>query len=194
MEEKQNEKEYLVQGCCQRFRGAKAEAAAIAAKRRSEFKALLEKTYSLDGDDTPLRRLYKLANSAAAKANEEIARRAEEFGMDLVFGPTLTISYGQWPEYARYSEYEWQQAERKICRLEREAASQIERAAMRALTALFDEHLSPAEAKALVQAIPAAAELLPELKREDLEEEPDDAGDAEAALLSEVEELSFNDW
>ena len=52
MQEKRNEKQYLVQVCCQRFQEAKSEAAAIAAKRRSEFDALLDKIYSLDEDNS----------------------------------------------------------------------------------------------------------------------------------------------
>jgi hypothetical protein len=190
MQGERTEREYLVRACCLRLRGAKAEAAAIAAKRRSQFKALLEKTYNLDEIDSPIGRLYKLANSAAAKANEELARLAEEFGMDLAFGPTLTISYRLWPEYVRLcSEGEWRMAEPTIRRLEREAVVQIERTSMDAMIQLTDEHLAPAEAKILVEAIPAAVELVPELKWEDLKREPDQAGDEEDALDSE--ELPF---
>jgi hypothetical protein len=45
-------------------------------------------------------------------------------------------------------------------------------ASMDTLIRLMDEHLALVEATALVQAMPAAAELVPELKREDLEWEP----------------------
>jgi hypothetical protein len=183
MQEKRNEKQYLVQVCCQRFQEAKSEAAAIAEKRRLEFDALLEKTYSLDEDNSHLGQLYKLANSAIAKVNEEIARLAEELGMHLQFGPSLAIDYGDWPQCLRHcSDNEWQKAKHKIRRLETEAAAQIERTSMDTLIRLMDEHLAPDEATALVQAIPAAAELVPELKREDLKGEPVHAGDTEDAL------------
>ena len=166
------QKEYLVKVCLQRLRGAKAEAAAIAAKRRSEFEALLEKTNGIDGD-SHLGQLYKLASSAAAKANEDIARLAKELGTDLVFGPRLTISYGQWPEVLRHSEDRWQLAGRKIRRLEKEAVEQIERQSMDKSIRLLNEDLTPDEATAIIQAIPAAAELMPELKISDLKRERD---------------------
>jgi hypothetical protein len=181
-----NQNTYLVRVCGLRLRGAKAEAAAIAARRRSEFSALLQKTYRLDRDDTHRGQLYKLADSAAAKANAEIARLAEEFGVDLVFGPTMTISYGQWPECVQqWSEDDWQMALREIRRLERKAAALIERTSMDTLIRLMDEHLAPVEAKKLLEAIPAAAELVPELKCEDLKGEPVQAGDEGDAQDSE---------
>jgi hypothetical protein len=72
----------------------------------------------------------------------------------------------------------------RISRLEREAAVQIERTSMDVLVRLMNEDLTAAEAKKLVDAIPAAAELIPELKREDLEWKPDHDGDVEGALDS----------
>jgi hypothetical protein len=186
METKTSEKEYLLYICRLRALGAKAEAAAIAAKRRSEFEALLEKTFSVDESDSHLGQLYKFANSAAAKANEEIARLAKEFGTSLQFGPWLRISYGDWPQHVQeYWEYYCRKAESKICRLEQEAAAQIEHTSMDSLIRLTDAHLTPADAKTLVEAIPAAAELIPELKRENLESEPDHVGDAEDDLASD---------
>ena len=47
---------------------------------------------------------------------------------------------------------------------------------------LIGKRLTSTEATALVQAIPAAAELVPELKREDLKGEPVHAGDTKHAL------------
>jgi hypothetical protein len=184
MQEKRNEKQYLVQVCCQRFQEAKSEAAAIAAKRRSEFDALLDKIYSLDEDKQPhIGQLYKLANSTVARGNEEIARLAEKFGIGLHFSPLLTISDSDWGHYVHdFSKNDRRIAERRISRLEREAAAQIERTSMDTLIRLMDEHLAPDEATALVQAIPAAAELVPELKREDLKGEPVHAGDTKHAL------------
>src|SRR5262249_47559730 len=92
-------KEYLVQVCRRRCLMAKTEAAAIAARRRSELEALLEKTYySFDkDDDSPGGQLCKLAKSAAARANEELAHLAAEFGMSLhpQLGPWLEVSYGE---------------------------------------------------------------------------------------------------
>uniref|UniRef100_Q027Z7 Uncharacterized protein n=1 Tax=Solibacter usitatus (strain Ellin6076) TaxID=234267 RepID=Q027Z7_SOLUE len=185
METKRIEKEHLVRVCCQRIQGAKAEAAAVAARRMSEFDALLETSFRRDEDDSPRGKLYRFANSAAEKANEEIAHLAEESGTDLCLGPQLTISYGQWPEIVQHcSEEDWRVAGRRIRRLEREAAAQIERTSMDTLVQLMEEKLTPAEAMGLVQAIPAAAELISELKREDLKWEPDDAGEVQDALDS----------
>src|SRR5215472_13753071 len=142
-----NQKEYLAQVCRLRCRVAKAEAAAIGAKRKSEIGPLLERMYSPAKDDSPWGKLNKFADSAAAKANEEIARLAEEFGTHLMLGPTLTISYGQWPEIVQFgSENDWQVAVRKIRRLETEAAAQIERTSMDSLIQVMDEYLAPAEA------------------------------------------------
>jgi hypothetical protein len=180
-----NQNENLARACCLRLLGAKAEAAAIAAKRRSEFDALIHKRYSLDEDDLDgndsFSQLYKLANSTVVKGNEVIARRAEELGMTLQLGPSLKIDYGDYPQYVQHcSESEWQKALRKIRRLEREAAAQIERTAMDTLIQLTDPCLAPADARKLLEAIPAAAELVPELKLDDLEREPDHDTDEEA--------------
>src|SRR5215467_4177353 len=95
------DKEYLVQVCRQRFRGAKAEAAAIAAERRSEFKAFLKERYSIVEGDSPHGQLHKLATFAAAETNAKIASRAEEFGIEVQFRPSLVIDYGQWEEFAQ---------------------------------------------------------------------------------------------
>jgi hypothetical protein len=178
----------LVKVCGQRFKGAKAEASAIASKRMSEFGALLDTAFNLDEDDSPRGKLYGFANTAVARANEEIARLAKESGTDLHLGPTLTIDYGQYPEIVQHcSERDWRSARCKIRRLAKEAAAQIERTSMDTLIQLMDANLTPAEAMMLVQAIPAAAELMPELKREDLEWKPDPPGDEEAAL-------ALDDW
>jgi hypothetical protein len=63
-------------------------------------------------------------------------------------------------------------ADSKISRLKKEAALQIERISIETQTRLIEERFTLAEATALVQAIPAAAELMPELRVEDLDEEP----------------------
>jgi hypothetical protein len=182
--QERNEKEYLVRACYLRFREAKAEAAAIAAKRRSEFEALLEKTDGIDEHNRRLGQMYKVANSAAARAKEQISRLMQELGISLELATSLAISYGDWPQCVQHCMDDRWRAENRISRLETEAAAQIERASMETLIQLMDEHLPPAEASVLVQAIPAAAELIPELKREDLNGEPDHAGEAKGALRS----------
>jgi hypothetical protein len=180
-----SDKEHLVQECCRRLQEAKADAAAIAAQRLSDFHDLIEETYSLDEDDSSVEQLYKLANSAVAKANEEMAHRAEEFGVNLQFGPSLAIDYGDWPQYVQHcSDNDRWRAERRIRRIKREAAAQIEHQAIDTLIQVMDEHLGPAEATMLVDAIPAAADLVPELKREDLEGEQVRAGGEENGLDS----------
>ena len=176
------QKEYLVKVSFPHTRGAKAEAAAIAAKRRSQFEALLEATFRLNkDDDSPTGRLCKLARSAAARANEELA-------LDPQMGPWLEVSYGD-PYPERLWAEELCAAQRKIRRLEREAAAQIEHSAMDTLIRLMSEDLTPDEAAAIVQAIPAAAELIPELKREDLNRERE----SEKALNG-VDDLDEDDF
>jgi hypothetical protein len=165
MQEKRNDKEHLIQVCRQRFRGAKAEAAAIAAKRRSEFEALLKEIYSLDNQQ----QLFDFVVSAIAKANEELACLVEQFAMPHHF---YKLERSEDDAEVCLGEDRWR-AEQKIGRLEREAAAQIERTSMDTLIQLMDEHLRPDEATALVHAIPAAAELIPELNREDLKRERD---------------------
>jgi hypothetical protein len=182
MQTKQIEKENLIRVCCERFRGAKAEAADIAAKRRWEFISLLETAFNIDQDDSPRGKLHRFANSAVARANEEIAHLAKESGTDLVFGPTLTISYGQWSEFVQHcTKRDWQMASCKIRRLETEAAAQIERTSMDTLIQLMDANLTPAEAAALVEAIPTAAALIPVVQFEDLKLEPDGTEDVKDA-------------
>jgi hypothetical protein len=77
-------------------------------------------------------------------------------------------------------------ADCRIKRQEKEAALQIERTAIEAQTRLIAEHLTLADAKALVHAIPAAAELMPELKFEDLQEEAAHAVEVTGPLEPEV--------
>jgi hypothetical protein len=180
-------KQNLVQLCCQRFREAKAEAAAISAKRLSELDDLVKMAYTPVEDDSQLGQLLKFANSAAAKANDQIVRIAEEFGIHPVYRPTLTIDHGQYFSDGPF--YWWRtsrpMAESMIGTREREAAAQIEDRSIDTLIRLMDEDIAPAEAAALVQAIPAAVELMPEMTLADLDRESDHVR-AEAARDSEV--------
>jgi hypothetical protein len=183
MQTKQIEKTYLIQVCSQRLEGAKAEAAAIAAERRSEFETLLDKAYNLDRDDSYIVQLIDLAKSGAEKGNEEIDRLAKKLGMSPHVVPWLRISSDSIGAYPHHCSEEDRVAKRRISRLEAEAAAQIERSSMDTSARLMDEHLTPAEATVLVQAIPTAADLVPELKLEDLKWEPEP--EAEEALVFE---------
>ena len=175
--QKRIDKEYLVHECCQRCLGAKAEATAIAAKRRSEFEALLKEIYSPENEQ----RLYEFAARAAIDANEDLAHLARELGM---FRSNIQLISECDVEHPSKNDRQW--AERKIARRERQAAAQIEHASIDALIRLKDESLTPDEAAALVQAIPSAAELVPELKREDLQCGVDSEG-----FLGDEPDLTF---
>jgi hypothetical protein len=132
-----------IQACRLRARIAGAEAAAIAAKRKAEFHAFIEEKYNLDSEDGTWGHLNKFVKSAAAKGNEEIARFAEEAGMSLEFGPTLTIDYGPWPSvYYQWRREDMWEADCRIRRLEKEAALQIERIAIETQTRLIAECLT----------------------------------------------------
>jgi hypothetical protein len=103
----------------------------------------------------------------------QIAHLAEEAGMPLQLGPTLIIDYGERSSFFGEScmESKASMADWRMNQLAKEAALQIERTAIETQKRLSAEPLTLADAKALVQAIPTAAELMPELKFEDLQDE-----------------------
>jgi hypothetical protein len=172
MPTKKSDKESLIQVCRLRARIAEAKAAAIAAKRKAEVRAILKKRYNDDKDVSRGEQLYNLAESLAAKANEEIARLAEKTGWPVDDAPTLELYYHYIPTYCQdYWDRNTKRVNCRISKLQKEAALQIERTAIETQMRLIAEHLTLADAKALIHAIPAAAELMPELKFEDLQEE-----------------------
>jgi hypothetical protein len=90
-----------------------------------------------------LGQLFKVANSAAARAKEQIARLMQELGISLELATSLAISYGDWPQYAQHcSENSRHRVDDRISRLETEAAAQIEQTAIDTVIQLTDEHLA----------------------------------------------------
>jgi hypothetical protein len=86
------DRDSLLQLCRMRARVAKADATAVAARRRAEFAAQLAAIYHWDTDDT-WREAHRLAKAAVDRAREEIRARSKELGIPRRFAPDLDLQW-----------------------------------------------------------------------------------------------------
>jgi hypothetical protein len=158
------DRDSLLQLCRMRARVAKADAVAVAARRRAEFAAQLAAVYSFDNDET-WRQAYQSAKAATNRAREEIAARAKELGIPQRFAPELGLHwYGRGENASRERRAELTRvAHTKIEQLEKEAKHAIERASVEIQTRLVADGLESADAKAFLESMPAPEQLIPEI-------------------------------
>ena len=146
------ERETLLQVCRMRARVAKAEANAVAARRKAEFEAQLAAIYHFDNDE-----VWKQAHAAALiaveQAREQIARRARELGIPGAFAPDVGLHwYGRGENAIRERRTELTRvAHRKIDQLEKEAKLGIERASVDIQTKIVADGLNSARSEVVAR-------------------------------------------
>jgi hypothetical protein len=158
--------------CRMRARVAKADATAVAAKRRAEFAAQLAAIYHWDNDNV-WREVHRLAEAEVERAREKIQARSKELGIPKRFAPDLDLRwYGRGENASRERRAELTRvADRKIEQLEKEAKLAIERASVEIQTKLVAHGLESAEAKAFLDSMPAAEQLMPALSVQEIQKQ-----------------------
>jgi hypothetical protein len=163
------EREDLLKVCRLRTRVAKAEAAAVAAKHKADFQRQLATEYHFDQQAT-WKAAYQAVAAVTAKANEEIRARAKELGIPREFMPSISSPYwydrGENMLSERRAELT-RVAYTKIDQMQKEAVQQIERASAEIQTQLVADGLESAQAKAFLESMPTADQLIPVLSIEE---------------------------
>jgi hypothetical protein len=163
------EREDLLKLARARGRVARAEAAAVTARRKADFEAQLATKYKWDCDAV-WKQAYVDADAALAQANETVRRRCRELGIPLQFAPSITGGY--WLERGENAIKERRAeltrvAHRRFEHWEKEAKLAIERQAVEVQAQLVAGGLESAEAKAFLEAMPTADQLIPRLTVEE---------------------------
>jgi hypothetical protein len=157
------EREDLLRICRMRERVAKAEAVALAAQRKAEFEAQIAAVYGFDTEEVR-RAAREEAKLATEQANLRIAARCQELGIPRRFQPLLHepswYARGENATAERRAELR-RVANTKLDQLLKDAKLAIERASVEIQTKLVAEGLESAAAKAFLESMPTAAELLP---------------------------------
>jgi hypothetical protein len=167
------DRESLLKVCRLRAKVAKADVAALGAERKAEFERQLATIYSFD-DDAVWKQAMAEAAAAARDAQKIVEERCKRLGIPREFAPE--ISGPDW-----YSRGENAVAERrgelrkvaytKIEQLSKEANAEIDRRSAETQTNLLAIGLDTEQAKAYLEAMPGAAQLLPAVRVEDLQKQ-----------------------
>jgi len=148
-----------------RERVMKAGAAERSSALLAEFDAQSAKIYHFD-DDATWSALFKDAEAAVLKAQEEIAKRAKERGIPDEFAPGLSFGWhgrGHNAVSERRAELR-RAAKSKIEALEKEAITRIERLSLEAQTNIVSQGLDTESARAFLDAMPKLETLMPPLE------------------------------
>jgi hypothetical protein len=166
-----SERDALLKVCRQRERVAKSEVSAIAARRKADFERQLAAIYAFD-QSAVWKRAYETARAACRTANEEIAREAKEMGIPCEFAPWLSLPYwfdrGQNAVRERRAELT-RVAHRRIEEAQKQANLQIERSSLALQTRLLADCLESAEARAFLEDMPTAEQLVPLITVEEIQ-------------------------
>src|SRR5262249_16132529 len=148
---KKKERDHLLQVCRMRAKVAKAEVAALAAKRKSAFEVQLASIYSFD-NDAVWKRAFEMTQAVVERAGNEIACRSRELGIPADLAPTVGEHWhGRGENATRERRAELTRvAHRKIDQLEKEAKLEIERTSVEIQTRLVADGLESADAKAFL--------------------------------------------
>ena len=166
-----SERDALLKVCRQRERLAKNEVNAVAARRRAEFERQLAAVYAFDQREV-WARAYSNAKEACRKANEEIVHEAEALGIPREFAPSLLTPY--WLErgenITRGRRFELTKvAYSRIEQMASEAKLRIDRASVEIQTRLLADSLESADAKAFLETMPTAEQLMPAITVEEMQ-------------------------
>jgi hypothetical protein len=166
-----SERDALLKICRQRERVAKSEVNAVAARRKADFERQLAAVYAFDQNET-WAKARATAKEACRRANEEIARESEVMGIPREFVPSLSPPYwfecGQNMVRERRAELT-KVAYSRIEQAEKEARLRIERSSVEFQTQLFADSLESADAKAFLEAMPTAEQLMPAITIDEMQ-------------------------
>ena len=166
-----SERDALLKVCRQRERVAKSEVNAVAARRKADFERQLAAVYSFDNREV-WSRAYASAKETVRKANEEIAHEAEAMGIPREFAPFLSTPY--WLERGENIS-QWRRVEltkvaySRIEQMEKDAKFRIERSSVELQTRLLAAGLESADAKAFLETMPTAEQLMPPITVEEMQ-------------------------
>lgn len=145
-------------------RVARTSAEQRSAELLADFEQQLSSIYSYD-QDAVWRKLAEEAIAAVNEADQRIAERCRELGIPARFRPGLNVSWygrGENALHSRRTELR-ATARTRIAALEKDAKAKIQQRSVEVQTALMAGGLQTAEARAFVQSMPTAAELMPPL-------------------------------
>jgi hypothetical protein len=167
------ERQDLLQICRQQERVAKAQADAVAARRKAEFQAQLARVYSWDEND-----VWKAATKAAKEytrqCSERIAAECDKLGIPRWAQPELGGPqwYGRGENAVAQRRAELTKvANTKIDQLLKEAKHAIEAKSVEIQTCLLADGLTSADAKAFLAAMPTPAQLIAVVTVEDVQKQ-----------------------
>jgi hypothetical protein len=157
------EREALQKISRQRERVAKTETGTVAAARKADFEQQLAREYTFD-EDAVWRQATELAKTAWRQAAEEIAARCQELGIPREIAPSLSgpswYRRGQNALRERRAELT-RVAHSRIDQMQKEAKLKIEKDSLEIQTRVLAGGLESAEAKAFLEAMPSAEQLVP---------------------------------
>jgi hypothetical protein len=135
-------------------------------------------------DDDAWAEITRAAEAAVYKADQRIAQACRDLGIQERFRPQLTIS---WSGRGENAVAERRAELRKVARAKIKAAGQeaklaIDRQAAKVMTDLISGGLKSAEAKALLESIPAADKLMPPVAVAELETASDPTSDRRSRM------------
>lgn len=151
---------------------AKADVAGVAAERMAEFEAALAAQY--DPKDARWSELYEETERAAERLNREIAVKCEASRIPASFAPRVAVDWyrrGENTLASRRAELR-AAARAQLSAFEKTARAAIERASVEVQTQLVAGSLRSAEAKAFLDKMPTADELMPSLTVQEVERLP----------------------
>jgi len=142
---------------------AKTQAKQRVAELRADFEAQLATIY--EANDERWRHVTEQAKTVNAAANAELARICADEGVRPEFAPSFDLAWygrGQNMDKERRAELR-RVAETRIEALEQAARAEIERRSVEFQTQLLGGMLETDPGRALLEAMPKAAELMPQL-------------------------------
>ena len=148
---------------------AKTQARQRAAELRADFEAQLATIY--EANDERWRHVTERAEAVTAAANAELARICADEGVRPEFAPRFTLGWygrGQNMDKERRAELR-RVADTRIEALEQAARAEIERRSVEFQARLLGGVLETDPGRALLEAMPKPAELMPQLDAAELE-------------------------
>jgi len=153
-----------------RERVAKSQASARAAELLAEFEAQVATDYHLN-DEQIWEEAYAVVEAAVKEGNARVLERCRELGIQDRFAPSMGSGWSRRGEHAskeRVAELR-KVAKSRIDALEKAARLEIERRSVEAQTVLIAGGLESDEARAFLESLPTADELMPPLTVAEIE-------------------------
>lgn len=182
-----SEREDLAKLCRQREKLAKAETEVRAAEMRADFQKQLATIHSYN-DNAVWKAAHDAARAAVADAQKQVDSQLRELGIPREFGPRLDMNwYGRGENMFKERRAELTKvAYTRIEAITKQAKHQIETSSVEVQTRLIAGSLESDDARKFLEAMPAAADLMPLFTSADVRQiaaftgvtaEPDDDGD-----------------